>query len=292
MEFNELNLIELDKELTQPEKDEWNAIYASYRSGSVITGTVAGVDYHEFSTIPKGKKKSVKESMRCLIVIKYRIKIIIPETEVFIAPVASGGYVLHSMCGADADYVVTYVDREGGFAVASRKKALEKMQMAIGRRKSLVGKTVDVKVISVGQNVCTVNYSGYDVRLNQRDISYSIVPDLRNTIKPGEVKKAVITEFSAADKIIKLSVKYTMPHPFEGVEIRHPIGSTRIATIVGKYGGGVFCRLYDNVTDVLSAYDALHCDGDFAIGDSVEILIKKFNIEKKLVYGKMLRKMR
>ena len=92
--------------------------------------------------------------------------------------------------------------------------------------------------------------------------------------------------------VLKLSMKETMPHPFEGVETRHPIGSTRIATVVGKYGGGVFCRLSDNVTDVLCSYDTMHYDGDFRLGDRVEILIKRLNYEKKLVYGKMLRKMR
>ena len=70
-----------------------------------------------------------------------------------------------------------------------------------------------------------------------------------------------------------------------------PISSTRIATIVGKYGGGVFCRLYDGITDVLCSYDSMQYDGDFKIGNSVEIVINKYNTDKKLVYGKIIRKM-
>ena len=72
MEFNELNLAELDKDLTPEERDEWQAIYASYRSHSVMRGEAAGVDYHEFEFIPEGKKKSVKEKLRCVIVIPNR----------------------------------------------------------------------------------------------------------------------------------------------------------------------------------------------------------------------------
>ena len=78
MEFKDLNLAEMDKNLTEPEKAEWQAIYASYRSGSVIAGGVAGVDLHEFKIVPEGKKKAVPQTVRCLIVIKYRVKIIIP----------------------------------------------------------------------------------------------------------------------------------------------------------------------------------------------------------------------
>ena len=179
MEFKDLNLAEMDKDLTLPEKEEWQAIYASYRSGSVVSGGVAGVDLHEFKIVPEGKKKAVAQTVRCLIVIKYRVKIIIPETEVFLENFDAGYHILHSMCGANVNYVITYIDRESGFAVASRKLALEKMQRAASRRRIQKGQIVDVNVVSVGKGVCTVNYAGYDVMLTQRDVSYSIVPDLR-----------------------------------------------------------------------------------------------------------------
>ena len=291
MEFKDLNLAEMDKDLTLPEKEEWQAIYASYRSGSVVSGGVAGVDLHEFKIVPEGKKKAVAQTVRCLIVIKYRVKIIIPETEVFLEEFDAGYHILHSMCGADVNYVITYIDREAGFAVASRKLALEKMQRAASRRRIQEGQVVDVNIISVGKGVCTVNYAGYDVMLTQRDVSYSIVPDLRGTLRPGEVRKAVVKEFNREEKVLKLSIKETTPHPFDGIETRHPLKATRIATIVGKYGGGVFCRLYDNITDVLCSYESMQYDGDYKVGDTVEVIIARYNFEKKLVYGKVLRKM-
>lgn len=291
MEFKDLNLAELDKDLTEGEKAEWQAIYASYRSGSIISGEVVGVDLHEFNLVPEGKKKAVRKSVRCLIIIKYRIKIIIPETEVFLDDFDSGYHILHSMCGTTVNYVITYIDREAGFAVASRKLALVKIRAATARRGLEAGQIIDVKVLSVGRGVCTVHYGGYDILLPQRDISYSIVSDLREKIHPGEVKKAVVKEYNKEEHILKISIKETTPHPFDGIETRHPLKSTRIGKIVGKYGGGVFCRLYDNATDVLCSYVSMQYDGDFKIGDTVEIIISKYNMEKKLVYGKILRKM-
>ena len=291
MEFKDLNLAEIDKDLTEGEKAEWQAIYASYRSGSIISGEVVGVDLHEFNLVPEGKKKAVRKSVRCLIIIKYRIKIIIPETEVSLDDFDSGYHILHSMCGTTVNYVITYIDREAGFAVASRKLALVKIRAATARRGLEAGQIIDVKVLSVGRGVCTVHYGGYDILLPQRDISYSIVSDLREKIHPGEVKKAVVKEYNKEEHILKISIKETTPHPFDGIETRHPLKSTRIGKIVGKYGGGVFCRLYDNATDVLCSYVSMQYDGDFKIGDTVEIIISKYNMEKKLVYGKILRKM-
>ena len=291
MKFKELNLAELDKNLTEPERDEWQAIYASYRSASVMSGNVVGVDLHEFSAVPKGKRSAVPTTVRCLIVIQYRVKIIIPETEVFIRELDTGYHVLHSMCGAKINYVVTQIDREAGFAIASRKLALETIQRANSKRRLKEGQIVDVDVISVGKGVCTVSFRGYDSMLPQRDVSYGAVPDLRETLHPGEVKKAVVKEFDRENQLLRLSIKEALPHPFDGVETRHPIGATRIATIVGKYAGGVFCRLYDGTTDILCSYESMQYDGDFKIGDSVEIIIRKYNVERKLVYGKILRKM-
>lgn len=289
MDFNDSNFAELDKELTPEERAEWQAIYASYRSESIIRGEAVGVDFHEFEFIPEGKKRPVKQNIKCVIVISYRIKIIIPETEMFLNPLFNGKFVYHTLCGSQLDYIVTHIDREGGFAVASRKKALEKLQWVTNRR-SLENRIVNTNVISVGKSSCVINYRGYDVILHQRDISYITINDLREILHSGEQRMAKVKEFSPDNGILKLSIKETMPHPFDGVEIRHPIGAMRIATVVGKYGGGVFCRLYDNSTDVLCSYNTMHYDGDFQIGDRVEIVIRKLNREKRLVYGKMIRK--
>lgn len=292
MDFKDLNLAELDRFLTEPEREEWNAIYASYRSGSVMSGTVVGVDLHEFNVVPKGKKKAEKMSIRCLIVIQYRVKIIIPETEVFLIDRSTGYHILHSMCGAKVSYVITNIDRESGFALASRKLALEKIQRANFRRMAKVGEMVDVDVLAVARDLCTVTYNGYDVTVIQRDVSYVSIEDLREVLQPGDVKKAVVKEYNPDEKLLRFSMKEATAHPFDGVETRHPMGSTRLAKIVGKYGGGVFCRLHDGITNVLCSYLSMQYDGDYKIGDYVEIIIQKYNYEKKLVYGKILRKIR
>ena len=55
----------------------------------------------------------------------------------------------------------------------------------------------------------------------------------------------------------------------------------------GKYGGGVFCRIEDNL-DCLCTYLPDQNALDFHIGDKVIIVIRKYNYEKKLIYGRIL----
>ena len=289
MDFKELNLSELDRNLSEQERQEWQAIYASYRGGSVLTGQVVGVDEHEVSYVPEGKRRAVKRTIRCLIVIPYRVKIIIPDSEVFLDFEEPPS--LQSMNGANISFIVTEIDRLEGVATASRKQALEQIKRVNARRRLEAGQIIDAEVISVGRGACTVTYRGYDVMLVQKEVSHNTVPDLRMVLKPGEVKKAVVKEFDRKENILRLSIKDTIPHPFDGIETRHPTGSTRIATIVGKYGGGVYCRLFDGATEILCSYATMEYDGDYKIGDNVEILIRKYNYERKLVYGKILRKM-
>ena len=289
MDFKETNITEIDRILSEQERDEWQAIFASYRSGSVMTGRVVGVDEHEMSLVQDGKKQAEKRIVRCLIIIPYRVKIIIPDTETFLD--FEEPPFLQSMNGANVSFIVTHVDRKSGIAVASRKKALEQIKRVNARRKLDVGQVVDVDVISVGRGLCTVSVRGYDVMLATKEVSHIAVPDLRMIMQPGDVKQAIVKEFDRKANHLSLSIKETIPHPFDGIEIRHPMGSTRIATIVGKYAGGVYCRLFDGVTDILCSYATMEYDGDYRIGDNVEILIRKYNTERKLVYGKILRKM-
>jgi ribosomal protein S1 len=117
------------------------------------------------------------------------------------------------------------------------------------------------------------------------------VRDLRETLHPGDVRAALVTEWAPDKGAARFSIKETTSHPFDGIETRHPLGCARAATIVGKYAGGVFCRLFDGVTDVLCTYGVLHNDADFHEDDRVEIAVNKYNTEKKLVYGKIIRKM-
>ena len=42
--FNDLDMREWDKDLSEEQLKEWNSLYASYRAGSLLTGRVIGMD--------------------------------------------------------------------------------------------------------------------------------------------------------------------------------------------------------------------------------------------------------
>ena len=125
MDFEHLDLVELDKELSEEQQKEWNAIYASYRSGSVLTGKVAGMDTTSITLKNKDTGEMEKKEINCLVIIGYRVKVLIPEQEIwFDETTRRPTHVLRSMAGSVVDYVITGIDREGDCCTAPRRMAL------------------------------------------------------------------------------------------------------------------------------------------------------------------------
>ena len=79
--FFHLDFHKLDRNLSEEERREWNAIYASYRGGSPLSGTVIGVDMFSLNVRSRRTGEVRKREMSCAIVVPYRVRILIPETE-------------------------------------------------------------------------------------------------------------------------------------------------------------------------------------------------------------------
>ena len=290
MDFKDLDLTELDKDLSEEQQKEWNAIYASYRAGSVLTGRVVGMDTNTITLPDKETGEYKRVAINCLVVISYRVKVLIPEQQVwFDEKTTRPEHVLRSMTGATIDYVITGIDRESDCCTASRRLAMGVRRRSFLKLTPKVGKKVSVNILAVGATHLLATSGGFDMTLSQRDLSYGMISDLREKYHPGEMYTAILKEYDDETQQLRVSVKEAEPHPFDGVEIRHPLNSRRASTISGKYKGGVFCKLEENL-DCLCTYSMYQCDEDFDIGDQVIVVITKYDYMRKLVYGKIVAK--
>ena len=284
-----LNLNELDRDLSDKQRAEWNAIYASFRAKSVMSGTVVGVDENTFDVRNRETGVQEKKTMYTLVVIGYRVKIIIPEAELWMPGEERPSYTIRGMAGAKTDFVIMEIDREGECAIASRRLAITERRRHFMRGDHNVGEQLMCRVLIVGAKRCSVECNGFDIHLTQRDLSYTTIADLREKYSTGQELKCSLTSFDTKKGTIKISVKDAMPNPFDGADVRHPIRSRRQAVISGKYAGGVFCTLPDD-TVCLCLYSTQHADGDFRVGDGVILAVSKHDFSRQLMYGKILSK--
>ena len=289
--FYELDFNALDRGLSPEQRQEWNSIYASYRGRSVLTGAIAGVDRHSVRVRDRRTGEMVRQDMYCATVIPFRVRILIPSTEMWMQGEERPDYVLRNMSGAVIDFVVTHVDREADFAIASRRLALRTRRYYFSTQPTMnrSGARVKCHVLAVGPRRCLVECGGYDIDLTQREMRYTAIPDLREQYHRGDALDCIVKEYDRESGKLVISVKETNPNPFDGAELRHPVGSRRQAEIAGKYAGGVFCNLPDGVV-VMCSYSFHYDDAAFAIGDKVIVLIQRYDFNKKQIYGKIIAK--
>lgn len=286
-----LDLNELDRNLTEQERQEWNDIYASFRSKSVLTGKIIGIEAHAFNVQNRETGQVERRKIYCAAIIAYKVKVLIPETEMWMPGEERPSHVLRNMSGAEIDYVILDVDRVGGMATASRRMGavIRRHAFDTARGGHEPGERLPCRILTVGPNRCLIECGGRDLTLRYRDISYSSYDDLRKQYRPGEHHDCILKEYDRASGLMRVSIKEAAPNPFEGAIVRHPLGCRRQAVISGKYGGGVFCTMPDGTT-CLCLYTPQHADRDFRKGDTVILAVVKYDYDRSLIYGRILSK--
>lgn len=289
--FFELKFHDLDRNLTPEERQEWNTIYASYRGRSAITGTIIGVDPLSIYVWNPQTEQREKKTMYCAIVVPYRVRIVIPASEMWEEGEERPDYVLQNMVGATVDLIIIKVEREGNFAIGSRRLANRSQRYYFAHREDLhrIGARVKCRMLAVGPRRCLVDCYGHDLDITQREMRYASIPDLRNEYHPGMEIDCIVKVFDPVKDKLEISIKETEVNPFFGAEQRHPVGSRRLAVISGKYGGGVFCNLPDGVVCMCN-YSYQHEDADFMVGENVMLIVQRYENEKRQMYGKIMSK--
>ena len=286
--FYDLDFRALDQDLSPEQRQEWNTIYASFRSRSVMRGTIIGVDPHSMTVRSAQTGQVETKRMYCAVIVPFRARILIPETEMWAESEERPAFVLRNMPGAQIDFVITHVDREAGFAIGSRRLALASRRYFFSTQPlHQPGSRVPCHVLAVGPRRCLVECYGYDVNLSQRDMNYAAIPDLREQYHPGDELTCVVKQFDRKAGALEISVKETVPNPFDEASLRHPVGCRRRATIAGKYAGGVFCNLPDGAV-VMCRYSFHYEDSDFKTGDTVMVVIQRYDEGKKQIFGKIV----
>ena len=65
--------------------------------------------------------------------------------------------------------------------------------------------------------------------LSHRDLSYVIIPDLRERYHSGDTYTSVIKDYDVEKEHLTISVKEAEPYPFDGAKMRHPLRSRRVS---------------------------------------------------------------
>ncbi|MBP5717764.1 MAG: hypothetical protein J6X53_02135, partial [Abditibacteriota bacterium] len=150
--FFGLQFNRLDRNLTPEQRQEWNSIYASYRGRSVMSGTIVGVDRARVMARNPETGEMEPKQIYFAVVIPYRVRIVIPQTEMWFPGEERPDFVLRNMDGAKIDFIIFKVDRENGLAVGSRKMTLPSRRYYFSTQPQMhtPGSSVQCSVMAVG----------------------------------------------------------------------------------------------------------------------------------------------
>lgn len=149
--------------------------------------TVSRIDPHSIYVWNPETERREKKTMYCAIVVPYRVRIVIPASEMWESGNERPDYVLQNMVGASIDLVIIKVEREAGFAIGSRRLASRSQRYFFAHREDLhrIGSRVKCRMLAVGPRRCLVDCYGHDLDLTQREMRYAAIPDLRDEYHPG-----------------------------------------------------------------------------------------------------------
>lgn len=220
-----------------------------------------------------------------------RVKAIFIKPNYWISKKSIIAYVMSDdyahMEGVEIDFIITKVDRQVEYAIASRRLAMRAQRYFFAQREDLnsVGRRIKCRVLTVAPRRCLVECYGHDIEMTQKDLRYLAIPDLKKEYHRGQTLDYIVKHYDPVKDDLVISVKEVESNPFEGAEFRHPVGCRRYGVIAGKYGGGVFCNLPDG-TVIMCNYSYQHNDSDFHVDDNVILIVQRYENEKKQIYRK------
>ncbi len=176
--------------------------------------------------------------------------------------------------------------------VLSHRKYLEelrerKINEFFSTRK--VGDTIDGVVKDIVSYGAFVDLGSIDGLLHTNDISWGRVQDPRKHLDKGEEIQCKILSMDDESRKVSLGLKQLVPDPWESFEDRYEKGGRNRGTVTKLTNFGAFVELEEGIEGLLHVSELSwtkrinHPKEVLKEGESVEVMILDYNLEKKTV---------
>lgn len=261
----------------------WPEVFASRQTRRILSWPVVGVESHQVN----GAKVS------CMVVMKERVKGIIPLPESGVDPAETVGLTkarLQSYIGQNVSFIVIGIDKENDLFTASRLEALKVLQAELWPElKEGMVKTATVRRIvrrarddgSVIELGAVVDIGGIEAFLPIHELSHGWVEEVIDLFQPGDVFDVRVKKVDREAKKVTVSLKDMIPDPWPDAARRYTRGGSYGGVVSGVVNYGVFVDLEPGV-DALCPHPKA---GMVKKGDMVVMVVAKVDAEKHQIRG-------
>lgn len=194
--------------------------------------------------------------------------------------------------GKKFEFVVAEYSENGRNIILSRRPLLEKIEQ---EKKSALkeslqkGMTVNGVVASVQKFGAFIDLGGIQALLPVSEMGWSRVEDPKVLYAPGDKVEVVIINLDWENNRITLSVKESLPNPWDGFVHKYSEGSLLKGKVSSLTIFGAFIKLEDGVDGLLHISKIVrgkkikHASDVMKAGEEIEVKIEKIDRENKKI---------
>ena len=166
----------------------------------------------------------------------------LPGSQVDIRPIRDVGPLMH----IKQPFQILKMDRKRGNIVVSRRAVLEESR--VEQRNELLsriseGQVLEGMVKNITDYGAFIDMGGIDGLLHVTDISWRRISHPSEVLHLGQTVKVMVTKFDTATKRVSLGMKQLESNPWEGADVKYPVGSRLKGKITNITDYGAFVEL-------------------------------------------------
>ncbi len=156
--------------------------------------------------------------------------------------------------GKSVQVLILEMDKAKGNVLVSRRRVIAQ-EKAVKRAETLqtlqVGQVFKGRVTGLTQFGAFVDIGGIEGLLHVSDIAWNRVDNPAKVLKVGDELDVKVLKYDTTSNRISLGRKQLLQHPWDGIESRHPVGSTVSGKVTGLADFGAFVEIEPGVEGMI-----------------------------------------
>ena len=210
----------------------WERVVKAHGTGEVLRG------------------RCVRRTKGGIVVDLLGIDAFLPGSQIDIRPVRD----FDAFIGRELDFRVVKVNHPSENVVVSHKVLVEE-ELAEQRKAVLEslekGQILEGHVKAITDFGVFVDLGGVDGLVHITDLSWGRVSHPSEVVKLDQTINVVVLDFDAEKKRISLGMKQLLPHPWENIELKYPVGTRVQGKVVSLTDYGAFVEIEKGIEGLI-----------------------------------------
>lgn len=206
------------------------------------------VKSHDTGEVLKGR--CVRRTKGGIVVDLLGIDAFLPGSQIDVRPVRD----FDAFIGKEMEFRVVKVNHPSENVVVSHKILVE--EELAGQRKSILdslekGQILEGHVKALTDFGVFVDLGGVDGLVHITDLSWGRVNHPSEVVKLDQTVNVVVLDFDQEKKRISLGMKQLLPHPWENIELKYPVGTKVQGKVVSLTDYGAFVEIEKGIEGLI-----------------------------------------